>query len=123
MSITQGLTRAILYIQDMDTQVSFYRDVLDLTVKYPTGLTSYHTASWVEFETGECCLVLHVSRDKQLGHDRPKLAFSVSNVGLAHTLLTQRGAKLSPIQSRVDGFKVADGVDPEGNPFSIYGQT
>lgn len=123
MSIVQGLTRAILYIQDMDTQVRFYRDVLDMKVQYPTELESYHDQPWVEFETGECSLVLHISSDKQLGQDRPKLAFSVSNVAIAHKLLSDRGANLSPIRSRVDGFKVADGFDPEGNPFSIYGQT
>lgn len=121
MSIVQGLTRAILYIQDMETQVRFYRDVLDIKVQYPAGLESYHDQPWVEFETGECSLVLHISSDKQLGKDRPKLAFSVGDVETAHKLLTERGAQLSEIRSRVDGFKVADGFDPEGNPFSIYG--
>lgn len=123
MSIVQGLTRAILYIRDMDTQVRFYRDVLDMKVQYPAGLENYHDQSWVEFETGECSLVLHISSDKQLGKDRPKLAFSVDDVERAHKLLTERGAELSVIRSRVDGFKVADGCDPEGNPFSIYGRS
>lgn len=119
MSITQGLTKAILYVQDMNTQVCFYRDVLDLTVKNPAGLDSYSNAIWVEFATGECSLVLHVSREKRLGVDRPKLAFRVKNIEAAHKTLTERGAKLSDINSRLDGFKVADGFDPEGNPFSI----
>jgi predicted enzyme related to lactoylglutathione lyase len=121
MSIVQGLTRAILYIQDMETQVRFYRDVLDMKVQFPAELDHYHDQPWVEFDTGECSLVLHISSDQQLGKDRSKLAFSVSDVAIAHKLLTERGAQLTEIRSRVDGFKVADGFDPEGNPFSIYG--
>lgn len=119
MSITQGLTKTILYVKDMDKQVHFYCNILDLTVKNPVGLHSYNDASWVEFATGECSLVLHVSRDKRLSEDRPKLAFSVKDIETAHKALTDRGAKLSDINSRVDGFKVADGFDPEGNPFCI----
>jgi catechol 2,3-dioxygenase-like lactoylglutathione lyase family enzyme len=121
MSIIQGLTKAILYIQDMETQVQFYRDILGLEIQHPPGLDHYHDQPWVEFATGECSLVLHVQNVK-LSKDRPKLAFSVENVAIAHQLLTQRGAKLSEIRARVDGFKVADGFDPEGNPFSIYGK-
>ena len=123
MSIIQGLTRVILYIQNMETQVRFYRDVMDMKVQFPAGLESYHDQPWVEFATGDCSLVLHISPDKQLGKDRSKLAFSVSDVRIAHQLLTKRGATLSEIHSRVDGFNVADGFDPEGNPFCIYGQS
>jgi predicted enzyme related to lactoylglutathione lyase len=121
MSIIQRLTRIILYVQNMETQVHFYRNVMDMQIQSPKDLESYHDQPWVEFETGECCLVLHISPDKQLGKDRSKLAFSVSDVEIAHQLLTQRGATLSEIRPRVDGFKVADGFDPEGNPFCIYG--
>ncbi len=123
MSITQGLTRVILYTQDMETQVRFYRDVMDMKVQFPTGLESYCDQPWVEFETGDCCLVLHTNPDQPLEKYRSKLAFGVSDVGIAHRLLTQRGAILSEIRSRVDGFKVSDGFDPEGNPFCICGQS
>ncbi len=109
----------ILYIQDMQTQVCFYRDVLEMKVQFPAGLESYHDQPWVEFETGECSLVLHIRPDIP-ERGRSKLAFSVDDVEIAHKLLTQRGADLSQIHTRVDGFKVADGFDPEGNPFCIY---
>ena len=119
MSIIQGLTKIILYTQDMNTQVRFYRDVLDLVVKYPAGLDDYSNEPWVEFETGECILVLHVSREKRLSEDKPKLAFRVKDIEAAHKTLTERGAKLSNISSRLLGFKIADGFDPDGNPFAI----
>lgn len=120
MSITQGLTRLIIYVQDMETQVAFYRDVLDMTVQFPAGLNTYHNQPWVEFATGQCSLVLHINRDRRSTKDQSKLAFSVENIHTAHQLLIERGANLSEIRDRVDGFKVADGFDPEGNPFCIY---
>lgn len=120
MSITQGLAKAILYVQDMNTQARFYRDKLNLTVKDPVGVEDYNNVIWVEFETGECSLVLHLDKEKQLGKDRPKLVFSVNDIDAAHTALTERGVKLSDIRSRIPGLKVADGFDLEGNPFSIY---
>ncbi len=119
MSIIQGLTKIILYVDDMNAQVHFYRDVLDLAVKYPAGLDDYSNEPWVEFETGECILVLHVNREKQIGGDKPKLAFHVNDIEAAHKTLTERGAKLSNIVSRLLGIKIADGFDPEGNPFAI----
>jgi predicted enzyme related to lactoylglutathione lyase len=124
--ITQGLAKIILYVKDMDKQVSFYRNSLDLKVKYPEGLDNYKEQIWVELVTGECtnnCIIaLHFDRDKQLGKDRPKLVFSVEDIEVAHQMLIDRGVKLSPINSRQGNAKVADGFDPEGNPFSIYCQ-
>ncbi|BAZ41890.1 glyoxalase/bleomycin resistance protein/dioxygenase [Calothrix sp. NIES-4101] len=122
MSIIQGLTKTILYVQDMNTQVKFYRDILGLKIDSPTATDNFNNHIWVEFSTGECSLVLHASGDKQLGKDRPKLAFSVDDIETAHQTLTARGLQLSDISDRLHNVKVADGIDPEGNPFSIYYQ-
>ncbi|MCC5642607.1 VOC family protein [Nostoc sp. CHAB 5824] len=122
MSVIQGLTKAIVYVKDMNAQVRFYRDVLDLKIQEPADLESYSNEIWVEFATGGCNLVLHADTEKRLGQDRPKLVFSVNDMETAHKTLTERGAKLSNIRSRLPGLKVADGFDPENNPFSIYSQ-
>ncbi len=118
MSI-QSLSKIILYVRDMNKQVSFYRDLLGLEVKEPVGLTDYSDRVWVEWETGECSLVFHFDPQKQLGEDRPKLAFKVTDIEAAHQALTQQGVELSPINSRSGNIQVADGCDPEGNPFAI----
>ena len=118
----QNLAKIILYVRDMDKQVSFYRDMLGLQVKEPVGLTDYRDRIWVEWETGECSLVFHFDPQKQLGQDRPKLVFKVADINQAHQALTQQGVKLSQINSRQGNIQVADGWDPEGNPFSIYTQ-
>jgi catechol 2,3-dioxygenase-like lactoylglutathione lyase family enzyme len=117
MTITKSLAKTILYVKDMDIQVSFYRDKLDLQVKDPVD--NYKDRVWVEFVTGECTLALHLDRNKELGKDRPKLVFGVEDIETAHQILSDRGVKLSPINSRQGNVKVADGFDPEGNPFSI----
>ena len=117
--ITRGLAKIILYVKDMDKQVHFYRDLLDLPVQYPKGLDDYSKQIWVEFASGECSLTLHFDSQKELA-DRPKLVFAVEDIETAHKTLTERGLKLSKINSRVGNAKVADGFDPEGNPFSIY---
>ena len=124
MSIIQGLTKTILYVQDMNKQVNFYHNVLGLEIDSPSdsNVDNFNNHIWVEFVTGECSLVLHASGDKELGKDRPKLAFSVDDIESAYKTLTARGLKLSEISDRLHNVKVADGFDPEGNPFSIYYQ-
>lgn len=118
--ITQGLAKIILYVRDMDKQVYFYRDLLGLEIKEPFGLSDYSDRIWVEWETGQCSLAFHFDPEKELGKDRPKLVFQVADIQLAHKTLTEKGVKLSQINSRAGNAQVADGFDPEGNPFSIY---
>ena len=36
----------ILYVEDMNAQVSFYRDTLGLPVTYPAGLEDYGDQVW-----------------------------------------------------------------------------
>lgn len=122
MTMIQGLTKTILYVQDMNKQVDFYHNVLGLEIDSPANVDDFNNQIWVEFATGQCSLVLHASGDKKLGQDRLKLAFSVDDIEALHRTLTARGLQLSEISDRLHNVKVADGFDPEGNPFSIYYQ-
>ena len=119
MSIIQGLTKTIIYVKDIDKQINFYRDQLGLTVKASKKIEGQSDKQWVEFATGECTLVLHGNLNIQPGQDRPKLAFHVNEIETAHLALTERGVKLSQIRSPSPGLKIAEGIDPEGNPFTI----
>jgi predicted enzyme related to lactoylglutathione lyase len=114
-----GLIKAILYVKDMDAQVRFYRDVLGLSIKFPQGLSDYSNEFWVELDTGQCSLILHGGGQGRLGGDTPKHAFAVDDIEAMRDVLLQRGAKLGEIRSPAPGVRVCDGVDPEGNPFSI----
>lgn len=117
--ITAGLTKAILYVKDMGQEIDFYCNKLDLKIKHPAGLKDYSQEPWVEFDTGQCTLILHCNGDKQLGVDRAKLAFHVDDIDSAYQALSDRGVKLSPIRVPSPGLKIAEGIDPEGNPFTI----
>ena len=66
--------------------------------------------------------MFHFDPQKQLGEDRPKLVFKVADIEAAHQVLSKQVVEFSQINSRSGNIQVADGCDPEGNPFSIYTQ-
>ncbi|MEH2458925.1 VOC family protein [Nostoc sp.] len=119
MNIIQGLTKAILYVKDIETQTKFYRDQLGLTVKSRKSIEGRSDKQWVEFATGECTLVLHGNMETQHGKDRPKLAFHVNDFDNAYKTLIENGVHLGAVRSPSGGLKIAEGADPEGNPFTI----
>ena len=119
MNVIQGLTKAILYVNDIDTLINFYRDRLGLEVKSFKSIEGRSDKQWVEFETGQCTLVLHGNLDQQFAQNRPKLAFRVDDFETAYKTLTENGVKLSAVRSPSPGLKIAEGLDPEGNPFTI----
>ena len=111
--------RIILYVEDMETMVRFYRDKLGLVVKAPKSLEDYSEAYWVEFETGACTLILHGGGQKRHGADAPRFSFAVDDVESVRTTLIERGINMGEIRNPAPGSIVCNGVDPEGNHFSI----
>jgi catechol 2,3-dioxygenase-like lactoylglutathione lyase family enzyme len=114
-----GLMEVILYVQDMDTQVSFYRDVLGLEIIEPKGVADFTEIFWVELDTGCCKLALHVGGQRRLGDDAPKIVFRVADVPAARKELLARDVPMGEVRSPAPGVAVCDGVDPEGNRFSV----
>ncbi len=114
----QSLFRIILYVEDMDKMVTFYRDVMGLTVKNPSP-SGYKDAFWVEFETGGCILVLHGGGKGRLDKDTPKMSFLVDDIESARNFLISKDVYMDEIFSPVSGSKVCNGLDPEGFPFSL----
>jgi catechol 2,3-dioxygenase-like lactoylglutathione lyase family enzyme len=64
----------ILYVQDMNAQVAFYRDVLGLKVRQPQQVGDYSDVYWLELETGPCVLALHGGGKRRFG-GCPKIVF------------------------------------------------
>ena len=114
-----GLIEIIVYVQDMDRQVRFYRDVLGLTVRSPVGLNNYSNEFWVEIETGACMLALHGGGTGKHDQQTPKIVFGVADIVAARALLVERGVKVSEVRSPAPHIKVVDALDAEGNPFSL----
>jgi len=119
MAIIGELMEVILYVQDMGAQVSFYRDVLGLEVKEPGPVEDWAGVPWVELETGSCTLALHAGGQRRQGDDAPKIVFRVPDVKGARDALARRGVPMGAVRSPAPGVEVSDGVDPEGNRFSI----
>ncbi len=116
---TNGLIEIIVYVADMDAQVRFYRDVLELNVSYPAGLESYADEFWVTLDAGGIVLALHGGGEGQLGKDAAKIVFGVDDIHAARADLAAEGVNIGDVRSAAPGVWVCDGRDPEGNPFSI----
>lgn len=112
----------ILYVEDMNRQVTFYRDVLGLKVMYPPALEDYANEFWVQFDTGSCSLALHGGGKRRFGADAPKFVFRVKDIHEVRQLLVDQQVEMSDIRSAAPGVWVCDGADPEGNKFSIESQ-
>ena len=119
MSPVGEIMEVILYVEDMDSQVSFYRDKLGLPVKFPKETTNYGKEIWVELDSGPCTLTLHTGGKRRFGPDAPKIVFRVGDILAARQELTDQEVEMGEIRSAAPGVWVSDGVDPEGNRFSI----
>jgi predicted enzyme related to lactoylglutathione lyase len=115
----RNLSEIIIYVQDMDAQVEFYRDVLKLPIEYPAELKTYRDEQWVVFETGDCKLALHSGGKKKFGPDAPKFVFDVDDVKRTREFLSLKGVNVGKIRTPAPGIEVLDAEDPEGNQFSI----
>lgn len=117
--LTTGLIEVILYVQDMNKQVAFYRDNFELPVLYPAGLADYSQEVWVVLDTGTCKLALHGGGQKRPGDNTPMLVFGVADIHATRTILLARGVQLQEVFSAAPGVWVCHGVDAEGNPLAI----
>jgi CBS domain-containing protein len=57
--VLAGMIEVLLYVQDMNAMVKFYRDQLGLDVETPADLEDYSREQWVVLDTGACKLALH----------------------------------------------------------------
>ncbi len=106
------LDEVILYVEDMAAQTRFYRDVMGMAV----GYASEH---WTTFPGGGCTLALHAGGQRRFGADAPKFVFSVADVAAAREALVAKGVRLGEPRPPAPGVTVVDGLDPEGNKFSL----
>ncbi|MCB9357608.1 MAG: VOC family protein [Calditrichaeota bacterium] len=119
MSCLKGLLEVILYVENMQEMVEFYRDAMGLRVTFPPGIEDYRKEEWVVFNTGMCSLCLHSGGKRRTGPDSPKFVFKVTDMEVACDELTERGVPMGEPRSVAHDVWVSDGEDPEGNRFSI----
>ena len=114
-----NLMEIIIYVEDMNRQLSFYRDRLGFEIVTPQESEDYGKEFWVELDTGACSLALHAGGKKRFGEDAPKFVFRVQDILAARQELLNQKIEMGEIRSAAPGVWVCDGSDPEGNKFSI----
>lgn len=114
-----GVVSVILYVEDMNLMVAFYRDTLGFDVEFPVDLADYAQESWVVMDTGACKLALNAGGSNNVGDDAPMVVFGVTDIEAARTALLARGLALEDVFDAGGGVKVAQGRDPEKNPISL----
>jgi catechol 2,3-dioxygenase-like lactoylglutathione lyase family enzyme len=112
------LSQVILYVQDMDREVRFYRDTLGIPVHHPQGKTDYSSEMLVEFETGDCTLVLFRGMTDPPGIEH-ELVFTVDDIMTAWLELEEADVDIGQVELLETDEPIATGHDPEGHCFSI----
>ena len=114
----KGVLRNIIYVADMAKMVTFYRDVLGLTVNYP-HVEDYSDQFWVELQAGAITIALHAGGLDGVKKGAPKIVFAVDDIEAEHARLVSEGVKMTSIENVAPHVFSADGWDIEGNYFSI----
>ena len=103
----------------MNLQVSFYRDVLGLSVKEPQGVKDFRDFYTVELNAGSCSLTLHTGGKRRIGEDSPKLVFRVANIHASRYDFIEKDVQMGAVHAPTPGLLMSEGKDPEGNAFAI----
>jgi len=112
------MQQIILYVQEMASEVQFYRDVLGLTISYPKNLQNYSQEMWVTFETGDCTLALHGGANEP-PQEQHEIVFPVDDVNEAREIISCAGIEIGSVRILEDGAPIAEGRDPAGHRFAI----
>lgn len=116
---TTGLIEVILFVNNMQKMVNFYQDTIGLKVQYPNNIKIYGKEHRVTFWTGMCTLALHSGGSGLHDEDSATIVFGVTDIDHARSYLVQRHVPMSEIHIASPGITVCNGLDPEGNKFSL----
>lgn len=102
----------ILWAQDMDRAVTFWRDGIGLRV-------ALHTPHWSELRWNEVTVALHGGGEGT--YHASGLAFQVADLAEACAEAAAAGGTIRtpPTTRENEGIRLADLVDPEGNGFQL----
>ena len=109
----------IVYVNNMETMVNFYGDVLGLTIAYP-HVDDYSDQTYVAFGTGSATFALHAGKESSdVPIDAPKYNFEVENIQQNRQNLIDNGIEMGEIVNATPTKLISSGRDPEGNGFYI----
>jgi lactoylglutathione lyase len=110
----------IIFVSDMKRAVSFYRDVLELPLRF-------ESPGWTEFATDGATVALHAAegsnpdrnntRESPAGRCRPGLR--VPNLDEFHRKMVERKVPCLQEPKDVFGSRIAQYADPDGLVISV----
>ncbi len=121
-SSISGVGEVILYVRDMGTMAHFYGEILQLSLLHDPG-TSLAQEHWVPFKAGSIVLALHAGRRPEETNAAVKLVFFTEHLEKTAAQLQECGVAVGEVRSPVDGVRVIDFADPEGNQLSLEENT
>lgn len=113
----------IVYVNDIQNMVNFYKDVIGLIISYP-HVDDYSDQTYVSFGTGTATFALHTGKESSdTPVDAPKYNFEVENIQIVRETLIQKGVNMTEIRNATPTKLICSGRDPEGNGFHIEMKT
>lgn len=114
------LGMAIVFVSDMMQSIAFYRDVMDLPLKF-------ETTHWTELDAEGATLALHLAERPVIqGLDPEHLpaAFcrrgpSVRNLSVFHQKMVEWQVRVIQAPKNVFGVQIAQYADPDGLGISV----
>jgi predicted enzyme related to lactoylglutathione lyase len=98
------------WTSDMDRAVSFYRDVVGLTLARQDG------SQWAEFATEPVRFALHGTEGHAVRPGGAAVMFRVDDLDVARRTMEQKGVTFDEHSGEVEGFaRFATFRDPDGN--------
>ena len=108
------LNYVIKFVSDMTRAVSFYRDLLGLSLKF-------ESPGWTEFTTGETTLALHPASDKNPAGTL-QLGFAVTDIQKFYDKMVGSGVEFTMRPTKEFGVLLARFLDSEGAECTVAEQ-
>ncbi len=111
---------AIVFVSDMKRSVSFYRDVLEIPLRF-------ESLEWTEFASEGATVALHAnkgpnpdqSKQQQTTAGRCHPGFCVPNLDDFHKRLVDKGVTCIQTPRETFGARIAQYLDPDGLTISV----
>jgi lactoylglutathione lyase len=111
---------AIVFVSNMKRAVSFYRDVLELPLRF-------ESPEWTEFATDGATLALHASEGPNSEKDDPRQVpagrcrpgLSVQNLDEFHQRMIEMKVPCIQEPTAIYGARIAQYLDPDGLGISV----
>lgn len=106
------VVKFMLYAQDMERAVGFYRGVIGLDC-------ALHTEHWSELKHGDAVVALHGGGSGE--RTKTGLSFQVTDIDAACAEIAAKGGEivLAPQSRPGEPIKLAECADTEGNVFMV----